>query len=89
VKQVIVVCDPSYKDVFEDAKGNYQEELKFALSVKETQVSFNNFYQAVDPSFELVCIHYSVRPFVLSRNVRKVLTDSPHKKGYYFERPFV
>ena len=29
-KEVIVVCDPSYNDVFENAKGNYQAEFKFS-----------------------------------------------------------
>ncbi|WVZ10542.1 hypothetical protein V8G54_015072 [Vigna mungo] len=78
VKEVVVVCDPSYRDVFEDAKGNYEAELKFALPGKERQDSVYNGLQecaAVDPSSELVCIHDSARPLVLSSDVRKVLTD--------------
>ncbi|QCD79862.1 2-C-methyl-D-erythritol 4-phosphate cytidylyltransferase [Vigna unguiculata] len=78
VKEVIVVCDPSYRDVFEDAKGNYEAELKFALPGKERQDSVYNGFQecaAVDPSSELVCVHDSARPLVLSSDVRKVLTD--------------
>ncbi|KAG4931850.1 hypothetical protein JHK87_045852 [Glycine soja] len=69
VKEIIVVCDPSYKDIFEDAKGDYQAELKFALPGKERQDS------AVDPNSELVCIHDSARPLVLSADVKKVLKD--------------
>ncbi|KAK7348296.1 hypothetical protein VNO80_22847 [Phaseolus coccineus] len=78
VKEVIVVCDPSFKDVFEDAKGNYQAELKFALPGKERQDSVYNGLQecaAVDRNSELVCIHDSARPLVLSSDVRKVLED--------------
>ncbi|XP_068463304.1 2-C-methyl-D-erythritol 4-phosphate cytidylyltransferase, chloroplastic-like isoform X1 [Phaseolus vulgaris] len=75
VKEVIVVCDPSFREVFEDAMGNYQAELKFALPGKERQDSVYNGLQAVDPNSELVCIHDSARPLVLSSDVRKVLKD--------------
>ncbi|TKY53859.1 2-C-methyl-D-erythritol 4-phosphate cytidylyltransferase [Spatholobus suberectus] len=78
VKEIIVVCDPSYKDIFEDAKGNFQAELKFALPGKERQDSVYNGLQecaAVDPNSELVCIHDSARPLVLSVDVKKVLKD--------------
>ncbi|KAL2959750.1 hypothetical protein AAZX31_17G002300 [Glycine max] len=75
VKEIIVVCDPSYKDIFEDAKGDYQAELKFALPGKERQDSVYNGFQAVDPNSELVCIHDSARPLVLSADVKKVLKD--------------
>nr|AFK34060.1 unknown [Lotus japonicus] len=75
VKEVIVVCDPSYQDIFQDAKGNYQAELKFALPGKERQDSVYNGLQAVDSNSELVCIHDSARPLVLSGDVKKVLKD--------------
>ncbi|KAK7263764.1 hypothetical protein RJT34_31361 [Clitoria ternatea] len=78
VKEIIVVCDPSYKDIFEDAKGNYPAELKFALPGKERQDSVYSGLQeceAVDPNSELVCIHDSARPLVLSGDVKKVLKD--------------
>nr|XP_028963299.1 2-C-methyl-D-erythritol 4-phosphate cytidylyltransferase, chloroplastic isoform X2 [Malus domestica] len=39
VKEIIVVCDPSCKDVFEDAKPKIQKELKFTLPGKERQDS--------------------------------------------------
>nr|AID51430.1 2-C-methyl-D-erythritol 4-phosphate cytidylyltransferase [Astragalus membranaceus] len=75
VKEIIVVCDPSYKDIFQDAKGNYQAELKFALPGKERQDSVFNGLQAVDSSSELVCVHDSARPLVLQEDVKKVLKD--------------
>ncbi|XP_010314195.1 2-C-methyl-D-erythritol 4-phosphate cytidylyltransferase, chloroplastic isoform X2 [Solanum lycopersicum] len=39
VKEIIVVCDPSYQDIFEDAKEYIQVDLKFALPGKERQDS--------------------------------------------------
>ncbi|XP_027329419.1 2-C-methyl-D-erythritol 4-phosphate cytidylyltransferase, chloroplastic isoform X3 [Abrus precatorius] len=78
VKEIIVVCDPTYKDIFEDAQGNDQAELKFALPGKERQDSVYSGLQecaAVDSNSELVCIHDSARPLVLSGDVKKVLKD--------------
>ncbi|XP_054803738.1 2-C-methyl-D-erythritol 4-phosphate cytidylyltransferase, chloroplastic isoform X1 [Prosopis cineraria] len=75
VKEIVVVCDPSYRDVFEDAKGDNLAELKFALPGKERQDSVYNGFQAIDPNSELVCIHDSARPLVLARDVKKVLID--------------
>ncbi|XP_034226076.1 2-C-methyl-D-erythritol 4-phosphate cytidylyltransferase, chloroplastic isoform X3 [Prunus dulcis] len=39
VKEIIVVCDPSYKDIFEETKHKIQKELKFTLPGKERQDS--------------------------------------------------
>ncbi|KAK2406362.1 2-C-methyl-D-erythritol 4-phosphate cytidylyltransferase, chloroplastic [Trifolium repens] len=78
VKEIIVVCDPSYNDIFEDVKGNCQVELKFALPGKERQDSVYNGLQecaAVDSNSELVCVHDSARPLVLQEDVKKVLKD--------------
>lgn len=75
VKEIIVVCDPSYNDIFQDAKGNCQPDLKFALPGKERQDSVYNGLQAVDSNSELVCVHDSARPLVLQEDVKKVLKD--------------
>ncbi|XP_068342129.1 2-C-methyl-D-erythritol 4-phosphate cytidylyltransferase, chloroplastic-like [Pyrus communis] len=75
VKEIIVVCDPSYKDVFEDAKHKIQKELKFTLPGKERQDSVYSGLQAIDLTSELVCIHDSARPLVSSGDVAKVLKD--------------
>ncbi|KEH32739.1 2-C-methyl-D-erythritol 4-phosphate cytidylyltransferase [Medicago truncatula] len=45
VKEIIVVCDPSYNHIFQDAKGNCQPDLKFALPGKERQDSVYNGLQ--------------------------------------------
>lgn len=75
VKEIVVVCDPSYKDVFEDASEEIQVDLKFAFPGKERQDSVFNGLQEIDGSSELVCIHDSARPLVTSCDIEKVLKD--------------
>ncbi|XP_057500583.1 2-C-methyl-D-erythritol 4-phosphate cytidylyltransferase, chloroplastic isoform X2 [Actinidia eriantha] len=75
VKEIIVVCDPSYKDIFEDTKEKIQVDLKFTLPGKERQDSVYSGLQAIDLKSELVCIHDSARPLVTSGDVKKVLKD--------------
>ncbi|XVE89321.1 hypothetical protein DITRI_Ditri19aG0192900 [Diplodiscus trichospermus] len=75
VKEIVVVCDPSYKDIFEETKDKINVDLKFALPGKERQDSVYNGLQAVDLNSELVCIHDSARPLVTSADVEKVLRD--------------
>ncbi|KZV43709.1 2-C-methyl-D-erythritol 4-phosphate cytidylyltransferase, chloroplastic-like [Dorcoceras hygrometricum] len=75
VKEIVVVCDPSYQDIFEDAKENIQVNLKFALPGKERQDSVYNGLEAIDSSSELACIHDSARPLVLTEDVTQVLKD--------------
>ncbi|KAK1402408.1 2-C-methyl-D-erythritol 4-phosphatecytidyltransferase [Heracleum sosnowskyi] len=75
VKEIIVVCDPSYQDIFEDAKENSHVDLKFALPGKERQDSVYSGSQVVDPNSTLLCIHDSARPLVSSSDTKKVLID--------------
>ncbi|KAK9287054.1 hypothetical protein L1049_015463 [Liquidambar formosana] len=75
VKEIIVVCDPSYMDIFEDAKEKIHVDLKFTLPGKERQDSVYSGLQAVDLNSELVCIHDSARPLVSSGDIEKVLKD--------------
>ncbi|KAL3620757.1 hypothetical protein CASFOL_035669 [Castilleja foliolosa] len=75
VKEIVVVCDPSYQDIFEDSKEYLQVDLKFALPGKERQDSVYNGFEAIDPNSELVCIHDSARPLVFEEDVEKVLKD--------------
>ncbi|XP_016194944.2 2-C-methyl-D-erythritol 4-phosphate cytidylyltransferase, chloroplastic-like [Arachis ipaensis] len=70
VKEIIVVCDPSYKDIFEDAKMNDKVELKFALPGKERQDSVYNGLQAVDSNSQLVCI--MTRDITIQLNMSRV-----------------
>ncbi|KAH1056342.1 hypothetical protein J1N35_034407 [Gossypium stocksii] len=75
VKEIVVVCDPSYKDIFEEAKDKINVDLKFTLPGKERQDSVYSGLQAVDLNSKLVCIHDSARPLVRSGDVEKVLKD--------------
>ncbi|XP_038984264.1 2-C-methyl-D-erythritol 4-phosphate cytidylyltransferase, chloroplastic isoform X1 [Phoenix dactylifera] len=99
VKEIVVVCDPSYKDIFEgseslldpfkvffliyveigfpfDASEEIQIGVRFALPGKERQDSVFNGFQEIDGSSELVCIHDSARPLVMSGDIKKVLKDA-------------
>lgn len=75
VKEIVVVCDPSYQDIFEDARAKINLDLKFALPGKERQDSVYSGLQAIDFNSELVCVHDSARPLVTSGDVEKVLKD--------------
>ncbi|KAI6701781.1 hypothetical protein NL676_016105 [Syzygium grande] len=75
VKEIVVVCDPSYRDIFEDTKEKVQVDLKFTLPGKERQDSVYSGLQAVASGSELVCIHDSARPLVSRGDIEKVLKD--------------
>ncbi|CAN6458213.1 unnamed protein product [Victoria cruziana] len=75
VKEIIVVCDPSYRDIFEDAIEGMRVDIKFAFPGKERQDSVFNGLQEIDGSAKLVCVHDSARPLVTSKDVKKVLKD--------------
>ncbi|XP_020582277.1 2-C-methyl-D-erythritol 4-phosphate cytidylyltransferase, chloroplastic isoform X2 [Phalaenopsis equestris] len=75
VKEIIVVCDPFYKDVFEDAHEEIHVDIKFALPGKERQDSVFNGLQEVNEGSELVCIHDSARPLVSFEDVKKANND--------------
>ncbi|XP_044489664.1 2-C-methyl-D-erythritol 4-phosphate cytidylyltransferase, chloroplastic [Mangifera indica] len=75
VKEIVVVCDPSYQDVFADSKEKISVDLKFTLPGKERQDSVHSGFQAIDSNSELVCIHDSARPLVTAGDVEKVLKD--------------
>eukprot|EP00262_Sarcandra_glabra_P003201 TRINITY_DN13779_c0_g1_i1.p1 TRINITY_DN13779_c0_g1~~TRINITY_DN13779_c0_g1_i1.p1 ORF type:complete len:303 (+),score=64.81 TRINITY_DN13779_c0_g1_i1:87-995(+) len=75
VKEIVVVCDPSYRDVFEDAVEEIHVDLKFALPGKERQDSVFSGLQQIDGTSELVCVHDSARPLVSTGDIEKVLKD--------------
>ncbi|KAJ4952239.1 hypothetical protein NE237_029071 [Protea cynaroides] len=75
VKEIVVVCDPSYRDIFEDTTEKILVDLKHALPGKERQDSVFNGLQEINSGSQLVCIHDSARPLVSSGDVKKVLQD--------------
>lgn len=77
VNEIVVVCDPSYRDIFEDAgKNKPTVELKFALPGRERQFSVYNGLKEICESAKLACIHDSARPLVLIKDIRKVILDA-------------
>lgn len=74
VLEIVVVCDPSYKDVFDEAKVGIP--IKFALPGKERQDSVRSGLQEISKSAKLACIHDSARPLVLPEDVLKVVKDA-------------
>lgn len=77
VKEIVVVCDPSYRDMFTEAgKNDLDAELKFALPGKERQFSVLNGLKEICKSVKLACIHDSARPLVLVKDIRKVISDA-------------
>lgn len=73
IKEIVVVCDPSYKDIFEGTKEKINMDIKFTVPGKERQDSVFNGLQEIDSNAELVCIHDSARPLLTSQDVKKVL----------------
>ncbi|KAL9270389.1 2-C-methyl-D-erythritol 4-phosphate cytidylyltransferase, chloroplastic-like protein [Drosera capensis] len=73
VKEIVVVCVPSYRDIFEDTVEKIPVDLKFALPGKERQDSVYNGLQVVDSSSELVCVHDSARALASSGDIQKVV----------------
>lgn len=77
VKEIVIVCDPSYRDIFEDAgKVSPKVVLKFALPGKERQFSVLNGLKEICESAKLACVHDSARPLVCEKDVRKVISDA-------------
>ncbi|KAF6147278.1 hypothetical protein GIB67_033940 [Kingdonia uniflora] len=52
VKEIIVVCDPSYRDIFQDVSHKINVDLKFALPGKERQDSVFNGLQVLSDGWQ-------------------------------------
>lgn len=76
VGEIVVVCDPSYRDVFTSAQLPRAVPLSFALPGKERQDSVFNGLQAIRPAAQLVAIHDSARPLVTRQGVCRMYTCS-------------
>jgi 2-C-methyl-D-erythritol 4-phosphate cytidylyltransferase len=75
VKEIVVVCDPFFRDIFEEYEESIDVDLRFAIPGKERQDSVYSGLQEIDVNSELVCIHDSARPLVNTEDVEKVLKD--------------
>lgn len=76
VAEVVVVCDPSYRDVFQDV--GIEKPLKFALPGAERQDSVENGLAQIADGAALVCVHDSARPLVTVEEVEAVFADAAH-----------
>lgn len=78
VGEIVIVCDPSWKDVFEKRLGNLSKhiKIKWALPGKERQDSVFNGLQQTAESAELVAVHDSARPLATPEDVRKCMLDA-------------
>lgn len=68
VAQMIVVCDPLYRQHFSSPK-----KVDFALPGERRQDSVYNGLQLVASDADLVCIHDAARPLITESLVRRVL----------------
>ncbi len=83
VKEIIVVCDPSYHEIFENSFQNLTQRpqrLVFAKPGERRQDSVHNGLQATDPSIPFVSIHDSARPFITRETIRAAF-DAAYQHG--------
>ncbi|CAG9465126.1 unnamed protein product [Pedinophyceae sp. YPF-701] len=76
VGEIVVVCDPSYRDIFEDVTLPRSVPLKFALPGKERQDSVFNGLSEVAEGAALVAVHDSARPLVRAEDVSRCAADA-------------
>ena len=78
VGEIVVVCEPEWRDVFENCYSKLQRKvpLKFALPGKERQDSVFNGFQEVSSNAELVAIHDSARPLVQPKDALACFEDA-------------
>ena len=74
VGEIVVVCDPSYRDIFEGCPVS--KPVKFALPGKERQDSVFNGLSEVREGAALAAIHDSARPLVDLADVRRCCADA-------------
>ena len=74
VGEIVVVCDPSYQDVFQDCAVS--KPVTFALPGIERQDSVFNGLSAMRPGAALAAIHDSARPLVSLGDTRRCFADA-------------
>ena len=73
VAEVVVVCDPAYRDLFEAAATT---PLKFAEPGAERQDSVSNGLARISAASALVAVHDSARPLVTGGEVQACIGDA-------------
>lgn len=77
VGEIVIVCDPSWRDVFEKVFPSLPKHIKtkWALPGPERQDSVFNGFSEISPSAALVAIHDSARPLVTAKDAAKCMAD--------------
>ncbi|EFJ40752.1 hypothetical protein VOLCADRAFT_84386 [Volvox carteri f. nagariensis] len=77
VGEIVIVCDPSWRDVFEKRFPGLPSHMKFkwALPGPERQDSVFNGLQQVDAGAAIVAVHDSARPLVTPADAAKCMSD--------------
>lgn len=88
VRDVVVVCEPEYRDLISKHWGEACEraaaedpaasvpELKWAPPGAERQDSVQSGLARIDPSTKLAAVHDSARPLTAAADVRRCLSDA-------------
>ncbi|PSC72393.1 2-C-methyl-D-erythritol 4-phosphate chloroplastic [Micractinium conductrix] len=78
VGEIVVVCEPEWRDVFEACYARLPRKLplKFAKPGAERQDSVLSGLQAIQSSAQLVAIHDSARPLVTAADTLLCLRDA-------------
>lgn len=77
VGEIVVVCEPDWRDVFETCYATLSRKppLKFALPGAERQDSVFNGLQQVSEGAELVAVHDSARPLITASDALACFVD--------------
>jgi 2-C-methyl-D-erythritol 4-phosphate cytidylyltransferase len=78
VSQIVIVCDPSWRYIFEERLGSISPKvtIKWALPGAERQDSVFNGLQEISEDAQTVAVHDSARPLVTAKDIRSCLADA-------------
>ena len=78
VGEIVVVCEPDWKDVFENCYKTLARKppLKFALPGAERQDSVFNGLQAIREGAALVAVHDAARPLITAKDASNCFEDA-------------
>lgn len=77
VGEIVIVCDPSWRELFEKVFPSLPKHIKtkWALPGPERQDSVFNGFSQISDSAALVAIHDSARPLVTAKDAERCMAD--------------
>lgn len=75
LQQLVIVCNPSYQAIFQEAFSPQEQRVIFASSGTLRQESVFNGFKALTTK-TLICVHDVARPFVSSSLIRQVVREA-------------